>query len=86
MKPVGAGQKEQIFAKDSVPYFWDMEGGKHGTLYKVIDGKRVKIAEFAARHGYDKDCVLVLDVEQLNEVVTIASCVALLNRMDSFEK
>lgn len=81
---VGVGRRSQMFVKDSVPYFWDIDGGTHGLLYKVSDGKRVRIGEFLVHHSFGKDCVFALDSRALSGVVGLLSCVAMLRRIDSF--
>lgn len=81
---VGIGRRSYMFVKDSVPYFWDMDNGKRGCLHKVVDGKRRRVGELGLRHSYERDCVLVLDSSALDMIVAVASCVAVMNRLDSF--
>ncbi|KAH8896190.1 hypothetical protein GQ53DRAFT_13691 [Thozetella sp. PMI_491] len=85
MKPTGIGHSDEIFKKDDDIYFWHMRGNMEGVLYKVVHGRRLQIGEFRARQTTQKDCVLIVNSDQLDEVVAIMSCVALLNRIDSFD-
>jgi len=84
MRPVSFWKKEETFVKDSVQYLWDAAGGaKGGKLYKVVDekvGTRVPVAEYVAKKWFQNSCVLVMDTTQLDELVVLASCVAILNR------
>ena len=81
IRPVGIWKKEETFVKDSISYLWDLSGpGKSGKLYQVKDEKKVLVAEFVAKRWFVNNCVLVLDSELLDEVVVLASCVAVLNR------
>ncbi|TPX08600.1 uncharacterized protein E0L32_009939 [Thyridium curvatum] len=78
---IAPGRSEEVFVKDSNPFFWDMVESK-GALYKLVDEKRVLIALFAAKHGYTKDWVLLLNSAELDEVVAIATFMMFLNRVD----
>ncbi|KAJ9145379.1 hypothetical protein NKR23_g5267 [Pleurostoma richardsiae] len=98
MRPVGIGRRAHVFVQESVPYFWDVEEGAEAggsgrcvcRLFKVItageDGqkKRREIARFVARRSRDREGVLLLDGDAADEVVVGLTCVALLNRLDSF--
>lgn len=83
MKPVSMGRRVEGFTKDSVLYFWD-KVDNIAVLTKVIGDKRVEIAKFGAKHGYDKGGTLALDTAQLDELVAVITCVALLQQLDSF--
>jgi len=83
MKPVSIGSRAEGFVKDSVQYFWDKQD-KIATLSKVMGDKRVHIAKFGAKHNYDKGGVLALDTQQIDAVVAMITCVALLQQLDSF--
>jgi hypothetical protein len=80
IRPVSMMRSEETFVKDSVSYSWDAASGKRGSLFKTIDGKKKLIAEFSAKTWFKNSCVLVMDSEQLDAVVTLATCVAVLNR------
>jgi len=84
MKPFAVSKRAQLFVKDSVPFVWELDSAHHGVLYRVLDGTRRPIGEFGAEHGYSKDCLFILDGQELDEVVGVASVAALLNRADSF--
>ncbi|GJN75638.1 hypothetical protein PCL_04479 [Purpureocillium lilacinum] len=82
VRPVSIWKKQETFVKDSVPYLWDMSmGGKGGVLYKTVEfEKRVPVAQFVAKNWFKNCCVLVLDDRQLDAVVALSTCVAVLNR------
>lgn len=83
MKPVGAFRRTNGFVKDSIQYFWD----KHDNiamLTKVVGEMRVEVAKFGAKHTWDKGGVLALDTANVDEVVAVITCVALLQQLDSF--
>jgi hypothetical protein len=83
MKPISIGRRAEGFTKDSTLYFWD-KVDNIAVLTKVVGEKRVEIAKFGAKHGYDKGGALALDTAQLDELVTVITCVALLQQLDSF--
>lgn len=85
MCPAGMAARADEFVKDSVLYFWDiLDGRKLCKLYRATGGKRTEIARFVGPHARARDGVLFMDGEQLNEVVVGLSCVAMLNRSESF--
>ncbi|KAI0869968.1 hypothetical protein GGS24DRAFT_128715 [Hypoxylon argillaceum] len=88
MLPVdeGSGEKakHEAFVKNSIPYFWDMTRGRVGILYKCLNQQRVEVARVAG-FGFDKDAVLVLDADELDDVVALATCIILLNGRDAMD-
>jgi hypothetical protein len=92
MRPVGIASREDWFVVDSVPFFWDMalESGTVCHLYKVVDQKRVELARFRSRSkspsARDHEGVLLVDKNLADEVIVVATCVAMLKRIDSFRK
>ncbi|KAI1111994.1 hypothetical protein F5Y14DRAFT_423282 [Nemania sp. NC0429] len=96
MHPVGAddgrtftggkddSHKHEAFVKNSIPHFWDMTRGRVGILYKCLNQKRVEIGRVAG-FGFDKDAVLVLNADELDDVVAIATCIILLNGRDAMD-
>ncbi|KAI1208864.1 uncharacterized protein F4807DRAFT_429778 [Annulohypoxylon truncatum] len=80
----GDESKHEAFVKNSIPYFWDMTRGRVGILYKCLNQKRVEIGRVAG-YGFDKDAVLVLNGNELDDVVAIATCIILLNGRDAMD-
>jgi hypothetical protein len=76
--------KHEAFVKNSIPYFWDMTHGRVGILYKCLNQKRVEIARVAG-FGFDKDAVLVLNGDELDDVVALSTCIILLNGRDAMD-
>lgn len=77
-------KKHEAFVKNSIPYFWDMTGGTVGVLYKCLNQERVEIARVAG-YGFAKDAVLVLNGDELDDVVTLATAIILLNGRDAMD-
>lgn len=77
--PGGMLRKQETFTADDGVYVWDM-AGKRGELYKVVDGRRMLVAEFVAKSWFANSCVLVLDARMVGDVVCLGTCVAALNR------
>ncbi|KAI2640482.1 hypothetical protein GGS26DRAFT_161444 [Hypomontagnella submonticulosa] len=88
MRPVGGrgfdDNKHEAFVRHSIPYFWDMTNGRVGILYKCLNQKRVEIGRVVG-FGFDKDAVLVLNGEELDDVVAITTCIILLNGRDAMD-
>lgn len=90
MCPVGGSagfageQKHEAFVRHSIPYFWDMSNGRVGKLYKSLNQERVEIARVTG-FGFDKDAVLVLNGNELDDVVALSTCIVLLNGRDAMD-
>jgi len=84
MQAVAVGRKDEAFAVESVPYFWTTDSATRHVLTRVAGPKRVVVGEYAARRGYGRTGVLRVESEGVDEVVAVATCLALLNRVDSF--
>ncbi|KAI0447755.1 hypothetical protein F4803DRAFT_497396 [Xylaria telfairii] len=76
--------KHEAFVRHSIPYFWDMTNGRVGILYKCLNQKRVEIGRVAG-FGFDKDAVLVLNGNELDDVVALTTCIILLNGRDAMD-
>ncbi|GAW20643.1 hypothetical protein ANO14919_101510 [Xylariales sp. No.14919] len=76
--------KHEAFVRHSIPYFWDMTRGRVGILYKCLNQTRVEIARVAG-FGFDKDAVLVLNGDELDDVVALSTCIILLNGRDAMD-
>ncbi|KAI8946073.1 hypothetical protein F4801DRAFT_91458 [Xylaria longipes] len=76
--------KHEAFVRHSIPYFWDMTRGRVGILYKCLNQKRVEIGRVAG-FGFDKDAVLVLNGNELDDVVALSTCIILLNGRDAMD-
>ncbi|KAI2629789.1 hypothetical protein GGR54DRAFT_279200 [Hypoxylon sp. NC1633] len=76
--------RHEAFVKNSIPFFWDMTRGRIGILYKCLNQKRVEVGRVAG-YGFDKDAVLVLNANELDDVVAISTCIILLNGRDAMD-
>ncbi|KAI1105267.1 hypothetical protein F4804DRAFT_304785 [Jackrogersella minutella] len=83
-RSAGEDSKHEAFVKNSIPYFWDMTRGRVGILYKCLNQKRVEIGRVAG-YGFDKDAVIVLNGDELDDVVAISTCIILLNGRDAMD-
>lgn len=84
--PAGTAARADEFVKDSVLYVWDVEEGRKGCrLFRAADGKRTEVARFVGASKRARDGVLLIgEDEQVDWVVVGVTCVAVLNRLDSF--
>ena len=79
------GVRHECFIRHSVPYFWDMtSGGPHAVLYKCLNQQRCVVGKVAS-YGFDKDAILVLNTDEVDEVVALATAVILLNGRDAMD-
>lgn len=81
-----ATHKHECFVRHSVPYFWDMTraGGRVGVLYKCLNQQRVEVGRVTG-FGFDKDAVVVLNGDEVDEVVALMTCIILLNGRDAMD-
>ncbi|CAM1510960.1 Fc.00g084730.m01.CDS01 [Cosmosporella sp. VM-42] len=87
LRPVGMGRREDVFVKDSVPYFWDLvDSGAVCKLFKVVNGRRVEVGRYTGKRRGRPNGILEVDDRQVDVVVTTMTCAAVLKRSDSFRK
>ncbi|EMR64874.1 hypothetical protein MGN70_005306 [Eutypa lata] len=78
------GERHECFIRHSVPYFWDMTSGQTGVLYKCLNQQRCEVGRVAS-YGFDKDAILVLNADEVDEVVALSTAVILLNGRDAMD-
>lgn len=79
--PVSVLRKQEMFDFQKDKFMWDMTmGGGRGVLYKLNEGQKEQIGEFAAKTWFKNTCVLVLNTEKVDGLLGMATCVAALNR------
>ncbi|KAI5866886.1 hypothetical protein GGS23DRAFT_293569 [Durotheca rogersii] len=82
----GADARHEAFVRHSIPYFWDLTRGRNGVLYKCLNQQRVEVARVtAAGRGSDDDAILVFDSDELDDAVTVSTCIVLLNGRDAID-
>jgi hypothetical protein len=88
VKPLGVGRRAESFVKDSVTYVWEMERFKTElkSLVKVVGEERKEVARYAQRAGRDREGMLVIDEGEVDGLVVVLSCVAVLEQRDSFSR
>jgi len=85
LSPVHPASRADEFVIESVPFLWDVvDGRRRCELTKVLDGTRVEVGRFVAESPRDKSGVLLVDSREIDEILAALTCVAVLNRMDSF--
>jgi hypothetical protein len=85
LSPVSHWSRADEFIVESVPFVWDfVDGTKRCELSKVVDGTRVEVGRFVAGSHTDKVGVLVVDGREVDELLAALTCVAVVNRDDSF--
>ena len=81
IKPVSVLRKQEMFEFGEDKFMWDMtSGGGRGILYKLNEGHKEQVGEFAAKTWFKNTCLLVLDEDRIDGLLGIATCVAALNR------
>jgi len=84
--PAGTAARADLFVKDSVLYIWDVEDGMTlCRLWRAVDGSKTEVARFVGANKRAKNGLLLVgEDESVDEVVVGMTCVAVLNRLDSF--
>lgn len=74
--------------KDGADYVWDVEKGhhEHKTLIKEVGKEKVEVARWAQKHGYERDGLLLVDGQQVDDLVAVLTICAVLEVNDSFTK
>jgi hypothetical protein len=88
VKPLGVGRRAQSFINNSVMCAWETGGRfKSGrmSLYKAIGAKKVEAARYESDSGtFIAGGLLVLDTREVDELVALLTCLAVLNQRDAF--
>jgi hypothetical protein len=84
MRPSGYARSSEYFTIDSVLYFWEVDTSKRCCLFKVQGDKKLRVAQYGAKHGYSHEGMLAVDGDHIDVVIAIVTCFALLIRSDSF--
>jgi len=88
IKPLGIGHRAESFVKDSVTCTWENERFKieNKTLARIIDSEKMEVARYSQKRGRDNEGVLVLDAREVGELVSVLTCVEVLQHINSFSK
>lgn len=90
VKPLSVARRAQSFVNDSRPYVWEaQERFKSGrmSLYKVVAGKKIEVAKYESDSGgFTVGGLLVLETREVDELVALLTCMAVLNQRDAFYK
>ena len=86
MYPAGTASRADEFVKDSVLYIWAVEDGMAlCRLWRAVDGRKTEVARFVGDNKRARDGLLLVgEDEWVDWVVVGMTCVAVLNRLDSF--
>jgi hypothetical protein len=90
VKPLSVARRAQSFIKDSATYVWETSGRfKSGrmSLYKAIGGKKIEVARYESdSSAFTAGGPLVLETREVDELVALLTCMAVLNQRDAFYK
>jgi hypothetical protein len=86
--PLSITQRAQSFVKDSTTYVWEAEKRfKSGclSLYKAVAAKKVEVARYESdTGGFVAGGPLVLETREVDELMALFTCMAVLNERDAF--
>jgi hypothetical protein len=88
VKPLSVARRAQSFVKDSSTYVW--EGRKRFesgcmSLYKCVAGKKIEVARYESeRGGFCVGGPLVVERREVDELVAVLTCMAVLSQLDGF--
>jgi hypothetical protein len=79
---------QRVSIEDSVTYMWENKRFKieNKTLVKVTRSMKAEAAKYSQRTGRENESVLVVDTREIDELVAVLTCVAILRHNDSFSK
>jgi len=74
--------------KDSRTYVWEgrkrFESGRM-SLYECVAGKKIEVARYeSARGGFRVGGPLAVEVREVDELVAVLTCMAVLSQRDAF--
>lgn len=88
VKPLKIGRRAQSFVNNSTTYVWETGGRfKSGrmSLYKAIGAKKIEAARYESDSGtFIAGGLLVLETREVDELVALLTCMAVLNQRDAF--
>ena len=88
VKPLSAFRRAQSFVSDSVTYAWETAGrfkSSRMSLYKAIGGKKIEVARYESESGgFTAGGPVVLVTTEVDELVGLLTCMAVLNQRDSY--
>jgi hypothetical protein len=88
VKPLSIFRRAQSFVSDSATYAWETAGrfkSNRMSLYKEIVGKKIEVARYESESGgFTAGGPVVLATKEVDELVTLLTCMAVLNQRDAY--
>jgi len=88
VKPLNYFRRAQSFVSDSTTYAWETAGrfkSSRMSLYKAIVGKKIEVARYESESGgFTAGGPVVLATKEVDELVALLTCMAVLNQRDSY--
>jgi hypothetical protein len=88
VKPLSVARRAQSFISDSATCVWETAGRfKSGrmSLYKAIGDKKIEVARYESESGgFTVGGPVVLATKEVDELVALLTCMAVLNQRDSY--
>ena len=88
VKPLSFARRAQSFVNNSMTYTWEAAGRfKSGrmSLYSVAAAKKIEVARYVSESGgFTAGGSLVLVTKEVDELVALLTCMAVLNQRDAF--
>lgn len=88
VKPLSVARRAQSFVKDSATHAWEASGRfKSGrmSLHKAAGAKKIEVARYESDSGaFTAGGPLVLETREVDELVALLTCLAVLNQRDAF--
>ena len=90
VKPLSIYRRAQSFVKDSATYAWEtgerFEPGRM-SLYKATGAKKIEVARYESDSGgFTVGGPLVLETREVDDLIALLTCMAVLNQRDAFYK
>jgi hypothetical protein len=88
VKPLSVARRAQSFINNSATYAWETAGrfkSSRMSLYKAIGDKKIEVARYESESGgFTAGGPVVLVMKEVDELVALLTCMAVLNQRDSY--
>lgn len=88
VKPLSVARRAQTFVNNSATYAWETGGRfKSGrmSLFKAVVAKKIEVARYESdTGGFIAGGLLVVETREVDELVALLTCMAVLNQRDAF--
>ena len=83
LKPSKFWTKNEQFVQDSITYSWEFDSNfsqRKLTLYKCMGVERVVVAKYCGMATFKTGGILLLDSEEVDEIIAVITCCAMLRK------